>query len=149
MVSSDAELRNMLEEKIFDFRFDCGYTNPTRSITVDDIHTFVNCIWLHYTFFKPHAELQQLRKGFRETLQMELLICLHPDEVKSLLYASSSFDVTPGFLLDSFVTHYSDNGTNRRTLEESVILNWSEYVTECSGTGTCTCTCTCICDFVH
>ena len=126
MVSSDADLINMLEDT-FDFRFDCGYTKPTRNMTTDDIYTLVNCIWLHYTF-KPHAELQQLRKGFRETLQMELLICLHPDEVKSVLYASSLFDVTAGFLLDSFVTHYSDNGTNRRTLEEAVILNWSEYV---------------------
>ena len=65
---------------------------------------------------------------------MELLICLHPDEVKSV---SSLFDVTPGFLLDSFVTHYSDNGTNKCTLEEAVILNWSEYVTESSGTISC------------
>ena len=107
-MSSDADLRNMLEET-FDFRFDCGHTKATRSMTTDDIDMLVNCIWLHYTFFKPHVEL---RKGFRETLQMELLICLHPDEVKSVLYASSLFDVTPEFLLDSFVTHYSDNGTD-------------------------------------
>ena len=65
---------------------------------------------------------------------MELLICLYPDEVRSLLCACSVFNVTAAFLLDSFVTHYSENGTNKRTLEEAVMLNWSEYVTDCSGT---------------
>ena len=90
---------------------------------MDDKVTLINVIWLHYAFFQPHTELQQLRKGFRDTLQMELLICLYPDEVRSLLCACSVFNVTAAFLLDSFVTHYSENGTNKRTLEEAVMLN--------------------------
>lgn len=133
MVSSDAELKQLLDEEEFDFRFNCGYNKPTRNMTLDDKSTLINAIWLHYTFFQPHAELQQLRKGFRDTLQMELLICLYPDEVRSLLCACTEFDVTATLILDSFVTHYSNSGTNKRTLEEAVILNWSEYITECSG----------------
>ena len=117
-MSSDAELKQLLDEEQFDFRL----TNkPMRNINIDDKSTLLNAIWLHYTFFQPHAELQQLRKGFRDTLQMELLICLHPDEVRSLLCACTVFDVTAAFLLDSFVTHYSDDGSNRRTLEEAVM----------------------------
>ena len=127
-------MKALLDDDQFDFRFSCGYNKPSRNMTLDDKSTLINAIWLHYTFFNPHAELQQLRKGFRDTLQMELLICLYPDEVRCLLFPSTAFDVTSAFLLDSFVTHYSDNGTNRRTLEEAVMINWAEYVTECSGT---------------
>ena len=107
MVSSDTELKQLLDEQIFDFRFNCGYSKPTRNMTIDDKSML--SIWLHYTFFQPHAELQQLRKGFRDTLQMELLVCLYPDEIRSLLCACTMYDVTAAFLLDSFVTHYSDD----------------------------------------
>ena len=92
-----------------------------------------NAVWLHYTYFQPHAELQQLRKGFRDTLQMELLICIYPDDVRCLLFASTLFDVTTTFLNHSFITQYSDSGSNARTLKEAVILNWAEYITDCSG----------------
>ena len=119
---------------IFDFHFNCGYSKPTRNMTIDDKSTLINAIWLHYTFFQPHAELQELRKGFQDTLQMELLVCLYPDDIRSLLCACTMYGVTAAFLLDSFVTHYSDDGTNRRTLEEAVMLNWSEYIVNCSGT---------------
>ena len=68
-------------------------------MSLDDKSSFINAIWLHYTFFQPHAELQQLQKGFRDTLQMELLICLHSDDVRSHLLPSWMFDVTPAFLL--------------------------------------------------
>lgn len=127
------ELTRLLYDDRFDFRFSCGYNKPTNNMSLDDKSSFINAIWLHYTFFQPHAELQQLRKGFRDTLQMELLICLHSDDVRSLLLPSRMFDVTPAFLLDSFVVHYSEHGTNLRTLEEAVMLNWSEFITDCSG----------------
>ena len=133
MVSSDLELVRLVDDDRFDFRFRCGYNKPTRNMSIDDKDTFVKAIWLHYTFFEPHAELQQLRKGFRDTLQMELLICLHPDDVRCLLLPSPMFNVTPSFILEAFVTHYSENGTNLRTLEEAVMLNWAEYITDCAG----------------
>ncbi len=49
----------------------------------------LHCIWLHYVFFAVHAELDQLIKGIRETLQMELPICTYPEEVYLLLVPSS------------------------------------------------------------
>ena len=55
------------------------------------------------TINQQHAELQQLKKGFRETLQMELLVCLHPDEIRALLVASSLYDVKAAFFHDHFV----------------------------------------------
>ena len=122
----------MMEEEL-DFRFQCGYLKPTYQIQLSDKDQIVKSVWLHYIFFLPHAELEQLRKGLRETLQLEMLICLHPQEVWSFFVASSDFEVTSGYLLDLFAVQYSDQGCNRRTAEEAVILHWNEYVTDCEG----------------
>ncbi len=74
--------------------------------------------------------MEQLRKGLRETLQ---IVCLHPGEMHSFLIASSDFDVTTEFLLDSFVINYSEVGSNRRIVEEALILSWTDYIMECAG----------------
>ena len=77
-------------------------------------------ISFHYTSLLPgYISISALVGMF----QMELLIFLHPD-VRSLLISSPLFNVTPEFLLDSFIVHYSDNGT---TLE-AVMLNWSALI---------------------
>ena len=93
----------------------------TSNMSLDDKSLFINALWLLDTFFQLHAELQQLRKGFRDMLQMELLICLHLHNERSPV--SLTFNVMPAFL-ESFVVHYSKHGTNLRTLEEVVMLNW-------------------------
>ena len=60
-VSTTEELRSLLNEDEFDFRFTCGYTKPTQQI---DKHELSSSIWLHYVLYNPHAELEQLQKGF-------------------------------------------------------------------------------------
>ena len=41
------------------------------------------------------------------------------------------FVVTPEYLCDSFVIEYSDNGSNKRTKEEAIIMYWYEYIEQC------------------
>ena len=133
--TTTVELQSLVKLERFDFRFNCGYTKPATNIVIDDKDPFIKAIWLHYAYFLPHAELQQLQKGFRETLQMELLVCLHPDEIRALLVASSLYDVKASFFHDHFIVQYSEQGSNGRTAEEAVMLNWAEYINECaSGT---------------
>ena len=130
-VQSTSNLQQLLEE--MEFRFECGYVKPTQKVNIDDRSRIVKAIWLHYIFFLPLAELQQLRKGFRETLQMELLIIRYPEYVYSFLVPSPNFEVTAAFFLDCFAINYSPQGSNNRTKEEAIILNWNEYVSECTG----------------
>ena len=66
-----------------------------------------------FHLFVAYAELEQLKKGFHETLQMELLVALHPREMRSFLAASSNHDITPDSLLGSFVVCYSDQGSKQ------------------------------------
>lgn len=131
--NSSQRIRELLEEEEFDFRFDCGYTKPTCQIELSDREEIIKCLWLHYVFFRPHAELEQLKRGLRETLQLEALVDMHPEEMRSFLVASADFDITADYLLDSFIILYSQQGDNKRTAEEAVIMNWNDYVMECSG----------------
>ena len=130
--TSTDELHQIVDSEL-DFRFECGYNKPTSKIELSDKDALVKSIWLHFVLFVPHMEIQQLRKGLRETLQVELLMCLHPEEMHSFLVSSRNFDVTSAFFLDSFNIYYSEQGNNKRTLEESVMLNWTDYVMECDG----------------
>ena len=132
-VNTTEELQSLLNQDKFDFRFTCGYTKPTHQIELNDKHELSRSIWLHHVLYSPHAELEQLRKGFRETLQVNMMICLHDNEFRALLAYSAVFDVTVSYLQDSFAVQYSDNGSNNRTKEEAIIFHWLEYVSSCSG----------------
>ena len=115
----------MLADKKFDFRFDCGYAKPLSKMTLDDKSTFIKSIWLHYVFCQPHAELQQLRRGIYNTICFD---CIYPNEIWHLFAASRSFDVTPEYLCEAFVIHYSPDKSNNRIKEETIIVMWYEYI---------------------
>ena len=61
-VKTTEELRAILGTDDYDFHFDCGYTKPTSQVEIADHDQVVKCIWLHFIFFVPHAELEQLKK---------------------------------------------------------------------------------------
>ena len=70
--------------------------------------------------------------GFRENLQMELLICKYPDDVWWLLASSSALNCTVEHLTDAFAITYSDNVYDH-TKEEAIVYYWYEYICECLG----------------
>ena len=95
----------------FGFCYQCGYTKPATLMTPEDKDCIIRVVWLHHILYHPHAELEQLRKGFYSTLQMQHLIQLHAKEMWGLLIATSEFNVTPKFLCDAFAIQYSPNGS--------------------------------------
>lgn len=103
-------------------------------MSIVDKNEFINAIWLHYIFFLPHAELVQLRKGFRQTLQVEQLVCLHGEIIRSMLVPTCAFNPTPKLLVGVTVT-YSPESSNFRTTEEAIMLNWSDYICDCKKLG--------------
>lgn len=117
----------------FDFRFHCGYSKPVAHMDIADRDEFIRAIWLHYVLFQPYAELQQFQQGLKDTLQLDLLFALYPHDMWSLFASTNAYDVTVDYLLDSFLIQYSDQGSNNRALEESIVYMWSQYITECEG----------------
>ena len=83
--------------------------------------------------FRTCVELEELRRGIRETLLFESLILTHADCVWKLLVSSKLYNVTPSYLQDAFVIHYSVEGSNNRIYEEAVVLSWYDYIYECEG----------------
>ena len=62
---------------------------------------------------------------------MTTFIYLHPHHAFfTFLVASSDFEATAEFLLNSFMILYSEHGSNNHTIEESVILNWNDYLAD-------------------
>ena len=108
----------MLNEDIFNFCFQCGFSKPTVQVSLKDKEDIIRSVWTHYIFFRVYAELVQLKKGLDETLKFGLITCAYPQEVWSLFAASTLFVVTPEYLCDSFVVEYSDNSSNICTKEE-------------------------------
>ena len=126
-------------DKELDCRFEYGYTKPTCRLDLSDKKELVRAIWLHHVFFNCLAELQQLKKGLCDTLEMDSLINSHPCEIYGFLVSSHHFDVDSDYILDTFSVHYSERGSNKRISEEAIFLNWSEYVTECDSKFTYLC----------
>lgn len=133
--NSTEQLRTILGMESFNFLSSCGYTKPTAFTSMDDKEDIVRTVWLHFVLFHPHAELAQLRKGLYNTLQFEVLAIQYSKEIRSLLAASTLFDVTPQYLCDAFVVQYSPNGSNKRTKEEAIVYFWFEYVSDCAEGG--------------
>ena len=132
-VNTTEQFQSLLSDNAFHFRFACGYTKPTHQIQLNDKEEFAHSIWLHHVLFRPYAELEQLWKGFQETLQIQLLVCVPGEEVRALLAYSTLFNVTLGYLQDAFAIQYSDNGSNKRTQEEAIEFHWFEYISNCEG----------------
>ena len=123
-----------MDNPSYNFRYACGYCKPIEQMNKDE---FLHAVWLHYVFFQPHAELVQLRSGFWETLQVELLACAHSKELRAFLAYSQSFNVSVSCLQEMFAIRYSENGSNDRTKEEAVIMYWMEYIENCEREFKC------------
>jgi hypothetical protein len=88
------EFLGEIQKDEFDFRFNCGYTKPTTSLDISDKEEFIQAIWLHHVFFLPHAELEQLHKGFRDTLQVVILPCVDGELLHAVLASTRAFEPT-------------------------------------------------------
>ena len=131
--STSEEMKALLSSSEFDFRFSCGSTRNVQQIQVQEKEDFIRSIWLHYVLFQPLGELDQLRQGLLDTLQVRVLSLSHGTKLRSLLAYSKVFEVTTDYLQEAFVIDYSPNGSNKRTSEEAIVLHWMEYLEECKG----------------
>ena len=132
--STQDQLRSVFDKHDFDFLFTCGYAKPISLVKLADVRQLVKTVWLHYVKFNPRVELEELRRGICETLQLDSLISAHAERVWKLLVSSKMYNVTSSYLQDIFVIHYSLEGSNNRIDEEAVVFSWFDYISECEGT---------------
>ena len=126
--SDEVHLEQVLAEDDCSFIFDCGCSCQ---ITMDNRLEVLEAVWKHLTHFAINAELTQLREGLRGVLNFGTLMDMHPAAVFTLLSMAHVTPVTADQLLDCFVVRYSDEGSNQRTTEETLMHNFSTLLEEC------------------
>ena len=128
------ELKSVFSKDNFDFLIACGYTKATSLVKMTDVQQLVKAVWLHFVKFNIRVELEELRKGLRETLEFHKVVSTYPDCVWKFLVSSTTYNLTSSYLQSVFVIIYSDEGSNFRIHEEAIVFSWLEYITECEGT---------------
>ena len=130
---SEEELQAVLCTGDYDFRFDCGFSQPTSAITMETRIEFVQAIAQHYCVFSIYAEIMQLRSGLLGVLDMQRLAEDHPVEFWSLMAANSTEKVTAQMLQDLFQVAFHPKGHNCRSQEEKAVMFLYNYFQECEG----------------
>ncbi len=125
------DLKALRSHPDYQFIYDCGYAKPADSHTMKDRDDLIRSVWLYYVFFHPHAALEQLRAGFTQTLQMELITTCYAEQLRDILVTSDAFNPNEVDLIDEVIIKYSDSGSNDRRREEDIILFWTEFITSC------------------
>jgi hypothetical protein len=111
----------------YDFRFSCGYTKPAASLTTSNIDEIVLCLALHLIIYSNKAELDQICEGLR----LGGLIWTE-DEASSLerLFVQTNVTLTARDLRLLFRPILSEAGSNRRDVEEEILLHWNYFLSD-------------------
>lgn len=105
---------------------------PSSALTVQDKNYLIQCFCLHYTVYAQKAELDQIRDGFK-ILEFDGLVRETGSMLRPLFLCSGRPKVTAQGLLELFEVNFSLQGSNRRSREEEVVLNWNYYVSDLEG----------------
>ena len=126
--ADEAALRNCLSRDDDSFIFNCGCACPLHMSNREEV---LEAVWLHLTYFSIQAELSQLRAGLTEVLNFSQLLSTSPAAVFKLLSAAERQEVTMDQLLELFVPHFSEDGSNMRIEEEALMHNFCRMLEEC------------------
>ena len=88
-------------------------------------------MWLDFTLYRAYGEAQQLRTGLLQTLHFDHIVGASPSVIRCLLVPGSGIRLTAAGLQDTMKIQYSPPGSNWRQMEETVILNWFNFLQEC------------------
>ena len=131
--SDEDGFKACLQRDDFSFVFECGFTS---SITFQNRLRLLKAVWQHFTCYSIYAELSQLREGLRAVLNFDHLMDSHPKKVCKMLTSGSCAPVNADILLDVLVPSYSELGSNRHAIEETLIHNFSRLLDECDDCST-------------
>lgn len=100
-------------------------------VTLDDVDEIVKTVCVEYFIVRSTAEIHQFVDGLN-ALDIGTLVKSHPTQFKEMFVYSSK--VVTGYDLDKlFLPLFSPHGSNIREKEESIILNWKDYIYESEG----------------
>ena len=126
-ITNTEDLQDLMTSDEYDFRYACGYTKPTSSLAISNKDDIVCSLALHYTIYALKAELDQISEG----LQMGGLIWTE-EEAASLvgLFCKDNCarELTAAQVSALFPPTFSEEGSNRRDIEEEMALHWRYFL---------------------
>lgn len=131
-VQTTEQLHILLDSEEFSFRFEFGFSAPSRTFTVADKDDIVKSLSLQYLIYANRAEIDQLKDGL-QTLGVLQLMQQYFYLFRPLLQSTTKPSLTASQMLRLFHPMWSPIGSNRREKEELIILNWTTYLNELQG----------------
>ena len=126
-MSTIAELRELLDSEQYDFRYDIGIAQPSQSVEIIDRDRIVQGIASHYAIIRVKAELDQILEGLN-TLELQDLIRQNPQKMRPLFLHADPVPLTADQMIDLFTTKFSPVGSNRREVEEAIVMHWVNFI---------------------
>lgn len=127
------DLRQMLSKD--DFYLDCGYTKPSVLVTLQDKKELTQVIALDYLvyIYRSQAETDQLTEGLNTAGILELL-GNQPEEISGLFYGGQQ-ELTADTVAELLEPVFSESGSNKRDVEESIMFNMEMLLQKAEGGG--------------
>ena len=127
--NNDEQFKNVISSDEYDFRFSCGITKP--AIRFSEKCKVVNAMCLHYSVLVSLAELEQLRRGLA-VQKFDSLMELYPQLLRKA-FQPSQCKITSEYIQDLFVAGFSPVGSNKRLVEEAIVMMWIHYLQYLEG----------------
>ena len=124
---SDSELCTLLDEDEFDFRYDCGVTQPLTSIGLKDKDHIVTLFAKYLSVARCLPQLEQLREGLELCDILQLVMDYTPELLPLFVYSDSK-PLTSEYLFELFYPNLSPIGSNKRDIEETSLYHWANYL---------------------
>ena len=129
---SVSELRNLLDSKELDFRFDIGVCTPSATVELRDGIDVPKSCAAHFTIHSVKSELDQLCDGL-STMNVLQLMKENASVMKPLLLSRNPAKLTADSMINMFVTILSPEGSNLRDSEEAAAMKWIQYLQMIEG----------------
>ena len=127
----------MLDSPEYEFRHDCGVTQAGFSVKFEDQSKIISAFCRHFAIFAAVAEIEQMLQGL-ETLEFGSLLRRYPHLFRQI-FKPDIQPITADFIQDFFEVKYSPVGSNKRHVEENIIMHWITYLhdIECTLLNMC------------
>ena len=112
----------------YDFRFTCGVKPTVRFLEKQQV---VNAMCLHYSVLVSLAELEQLRRGLA-VQKFDSLMESFPQLLRKA-FQPYQCKITSVYIQDLFVAGLSPVGSNKRPVEEAIMMMWIHYLQYLEG----------------
>ena len=130
--STEEEFHELLGTEDYNFRYDCGISQPIAHMKFFDCEKIVNAFALHFSVIRVKAELDQIINGLA-MFGVKQLAEENRQITRSLFVHFKPMPLTADELFDMFPPEFSPKGSNRREAEESALMKWVNYTQAIEG----------------